>query len=34
MAMRSRLCGSINDALRQEAKCQAIYDKLPAWAKW
>jgi hypothetical protein len=30
----ARTAGSIAKAARLEAKCDAIYARLPAWAKW
>jgi hypothetical protein len=33
-AMRYRSAGDIITALRWERDCQAIYEKLPKWARW
>lgn len=34
MAMRCRLRGEIQTALRYEEICDRIYSELPDWAKW
>ena len=33
-AMEARVAGRINDALRLEARCDALYDSLPARCRW
>lgn len=33
-AMTARENGQIQEALKLEARCDRIYDSLPAWAQW
>jgi hypothetical protein len=33
-AMRTRLAGRINPALRMEERLEEIYASLPEWARW
>lgn len=33
-AMRQRLIGNINEALRHEHNCEVVYNDLPEWARW
>jgi len=33
-AMRSRLAGKINNAIRFEQASDKVYEMLPEWAKW
>jgi hypothetical protein len=33
-AMRARLSGDVNTALRHEATMERLYETLPEWARW
>lgn len=33
-AIRTRLSGEINIALKSEKNCDRLYNKLPQWARW
>ena len=33
-AMEARAAGNVEDAQRLERRCDRIYQRLPAWARW